>query len=137
MATFDEVQRIVLARHAGNAQRHGLALIHLEDLGKGLAGLAALGEHLSIEFGGKPEAVEYPKMLYHSKETEPRVVGGEEEEKEARRMGWNEFPGGIPPAGGKADTVPGVVNPPVSPAPPPTVRIPTTTAGISTATKRK
>jgi hypothetical protein len=117
-----DVKAKVLATHADNPQRRGLAEIHLDELERALAGLAALGDNIGLEFGVSPPAVQFPKMLYHAKELQPRIVDNSDEEKTARAAGWNEFPGGVPPADAGVK-MPGVANPPVPPAPPPTTKV--------------
>jgi hypothetical protein len=117
-----ELRSRVLSRHSGTPQRHGLAEVHLEELERALAGLAAIGEHIGLEFGSAAPAVQFPKMLYHAKEVQPLVVHSSEEEDQARKGGWNEFPGGVPPAG--SVKMPGLANPQQAPAPAPKVAVP-------------
>lgn len=125
-----DVRSRVLTRHEGTPQRRGVAEIHLDELERALAGLAALGDNIGLELGVDPPAIQFPKMLYHAKELQPRIVESGDEEKEARAAGWNEFPGGVPPTTASVK-MPGVANPPVPPAPPPTTKV-TMPAGATT-----
>jgi hypothetical protein len=122
-----ELKGRVLAKHAGNPQRHGLAEVHLGELERALAGLGAIGENIGLEFGATPASVQFPKMLYHAKEMQPKIVESSEEEDQARKAGWNEHPGGVPPAG--SVKMPGVANPQQAPAPAPKVAVPIQAAG--------
>jgi hypothetical protein len=117
-----DVKAKVLETHAGNPQRRGLAEIHLDELERAIAGLASLGDNVTVDFGGAPPALEYPKMLFHSKEVQPKIVENSDEEKAARSAGWNEHPGGVHPAPTSV-RMPGVVNPPKAPEPPPKVAV--------------
>lgn len=117
-----ELKGKVLAKHAGNPQRYGLADLHLNELERALAGLAAIGENITLDFGAASPAVQFPKMLYHAKELQPRIVNSSQEETQARAAGWNEFPGGVAPATSGV-RMPGVQNPVQPPVAPPTTKV--------------
>lgn len=117
-----DVKAKILAGHEGNPQRRGLAEIHLDELERALAGLASLGDNVTLDFGGAPPAVQFPKMLYHAKEVQPKIVESSDEEKVARSAGWNEHPGGVPPTTANV-AMPGVANPPKPAPPPPTTKV--------------
>lgn len=125
--SIEEIREKILGKHLGNPQRHGLAELHLMELERALAGLASIGENIGLEFGVTPAAVQFPKMLYHAKEMQPRIIESSEEETEARGQGWNEFPGGVPPSG--EVKMPGVANPAPAPIPAPTTKVSVPVAG--------
>lgn len=116
--SIGDVKARILADNEASPQRRGLAEIHLDELERALAGLAALGANVTLDLGGSPSAVQYPKMLFHARELNHKIVESSDEEKAARSAGWNEYPGGVPPAA--AVRMPGAMPPP---APPPTSRV--------------
>lgn len=77
--------------HIDNPQRAGLARLHLDEIKRGIAGLASLGHRVRLEFEAEPAAVQFPTMVYHPDLPE-RLVYSSTELDAALADGWFDHP---------------------------------------------
>lgn len=92
---LSDLKAIIAGVHVDYPQRQGLVNLHLDTIAQAILELEKMGHRvrLVMEDGPKP-LVEWPKVLYHPEEAEPREVGSAGEEKKAKAEGWVNHPSG-------------------------------------------